>query len=94
MELINIDPLVMQELYKLQSITLCSNSIGQVAMDLMVNPPSQSNGCSQETIKKYQDETSHLFNSLKKRAKIVTKYLRNCNNITTNEIEGAMYAFP
>ena len=45
-------------------------------------------------LNKYNDETSHLFNSLKKRAKIATKYLRSCTNITTNEIEGAMYAFP
>ena len=37
---------------------------------------------------------SGLFNSLKKRASNVTNALRSMKNIETNEVEGAMYAFP
>jgi alanine transaminase len=42
----------------------------------------------------YQREVKDLFNSLKHRANLVTKALRSMKNVTTNEVEGAMYAFP
>lgn len=40
MELHNINPDVHQELVKLKSIFLCSNSIGQCMVEMMVNPPT------------------------------------------------------
>lgn len=41
METHNIDPFVEEQLYKLKSIELCSNTIGQVAALLLVDPPSK-----------------------------------------------------
>lgn len=35
----NFNPDVIEQLVKLKSINLCSNSIGQVMVDLMCNPP-------------------------------------------------------
>ena len=35
----NFNPDIMQQLVKLKSINLCSNSVGQVMVDLMCNPP-------------------------------------------------------
>lgn len=58
----------------------------------MCNPPLE--GVSQETKSLYESEIQTLFDSLKKRAKFVTQALRSMKNISTNEVEGAMYAFP
>jgi len=39
MELHNLSPDFQQQLVKLRSISLCSNTIGQSMVELMVNPP-------------------------------------------------------
>eukprot|EP00834_Sanchytrium_tribonematis_P001195 NODE_27_length_39007_cov_1.590650.p10 type:complete len:427 gc:universal NODE_27_length_39007_cov_1.590650:36732-35452(-) len=39
-EAVNIDPQVLDELYKLASVNLCSNTMGQIGVDLMVSPPT------------------------------------------------------
>lgn len=46
MELYNLSPEVQQQLLKLKSVFLCSNSVGQIMVDLMVNPPLE--GVSKE----------------------------------------------
>ena len=61
-------------------------------VDLMCNPPLE--GVQRETKELYQHEVSGLFESLRKRADLVTKALRSMKNITTNDVEGSMYAFP
>jgi aspartate/methionine/tyrosine aminotransferase len=38
-ECVNIDPEVMDQIYKLASISLCPTVPGQILVDLMVNPP-------------------------------------------------------
>ena len=35
----NFCPAVIEQIVKLKSINLCSNALGQVMVDLMVNPP-------------------------------------------------------
>lgn len=92
-EMTNIDLGVKQEIQKLQSIFLCSNTIGQIATELMVNPPNKQQD-SQESIDQYVKEKTDLMNSLKRRAAIVTESLNKMKNISSNEVEGAMYAFP
>ena len=61
-------------------------------VDCMVNPPVE--GVSNQTKDTYLAEKKALFESLKYRAKIVTKYLNSMVNVKSNEVEGAMYAFP
>lgn len=61
--------------------------------DLMCTPPT-SKFNKAETVEKYESEKSALFNSLKKRAEIVSDSLNKMENISCNEVEGAMYAFP
>ena len=39
---------------------------------LAFSPPSKAEGCSDETIDKFNSECSELYRSLKRRAKIVT----------------------
>ena len=88
----NFNPEITNQLVKLKSINLCSNSIGQLMVDLMCNPPLQD--VQESTRVAYQREHKALFDSLKKRAGLVTNFLRGMKNVTCNEVEGAMYAFP
>ena len=88
----NFNPDIYQQLVKLKSINLCSNALGQVMVDCMVNPPLE--GVSKETKEKYLAEYKALLDSLKYRAKIVTTYLNSMVNVQANEVEGSMYAFP
>ena len=89
-ELTNVQAQVQEQLLKLLSISLCSNSIGQVAVELMVNPP----GPSEESYPQYMKEKTAILESLKRKAKIVQDGLNSMRNIRTNQVEGAMYAFP
>jgi aspartate/methionine/tyrosine aminotransferase len=92
MELHNLSPDFHQELVKLKSIFLCSNSIGQCMVEMMVNPPVKD--VAQETKAEYLSEKKAIMDSLKKRANIVTTELNKMKNINCQKIEGAMYAFP
>lgn len=93
MELVNVEEPIISEMVKLQSIILSSSVVGQLALDLLVSPPSKDN-CSPETIELYEKEYHNLHNSLKKRAKIVTEYFNKMTNASCKEVQGAMYAFP
>jgi alanine transaminase len=79
---------------KWQSISLCSNTTGQVMTDLKINPPTERMGESAETIERYQTEKDNLFSSLKRRAELCSNALNSMDNINCNEVEGSMYAFP
>eukprot|EP01087_Luapelamoeba_hula_P002861 TRINITY_DN1265_c0_g1_i1.p1 TRINITY_DN1265_c0_g1~~TRINITY_DN1265_c0_g1_i1.p1 ORF type:complete len:559 (-),score=94.40 TRINITY_DN1265_c0_g1_i1:27-1703(-) len=90
MELIGIHPEVRQQIYKLASVSLCSNVPGQVAVDLMVNPPKAGD----PSFSLYQKETQDIFDSLKQRADILVKALNQLEGVTCNSPEGAMYLMP
>ena len=69
---------------KLKSISLCSSATGQLALEIMVNPPLE--GVAPETKEKYLSESKALLNSMKERACIVTKYLNSMKNIHAQEV--------
>ena len=56
-EALNIDEDVLDELYKLASINLCSNVMGQIGVDLMVDPPRPSD----PSFSLYKEETTGIF---------------------------------
>lgn len=93
MELTNIDTDVIAQIVKLKSIYLCSNTTGQIATDLLVNPPNLET-CSEPTVQKYLAEKEEILSSFKRRAQIVTDKLNKMKNVKCTEVEGAMYAFP
>jgi aspartate/methionine/tyrosine aminotransferase len=92
MYLHNFNPAVVEQVVKLKSVNISGNSMGQIALDIMVNPPLE--GVSKETKEKYLYETSSLLESLKHRAKLLTKHLNEMTNVHVKEIDGAMCAFP
>lgn len=90
MECVNIDDGAEEELYKLSSLNLCSNLVGQLAVGLMVNPPSEGD----ESHVQYVSEKNAILSSLKRRARILVDALNNLEGVTCQESQGAMYAFP
>lgn len=89
----NLDVYASDMLYKLKSIELCSNTVGQLAAYLMVNPPQEGKQSS-DCIETYQREYNGIFEGLKTRAKLLTDTFNTMDHTSCNTIEGAMYAFP
>jgi len=92
-ELHNIDSQVQAQISKLRTMYLCPNTTGQVLTDLMVKPPTAQD-TAPEVYNQFKKEEESIYNSLRYRAQIVTKFLQGMKNVTCNEVEGAMYAFP
>lgn len=76
--------------HKLTSVNLCSNISGQILTDLMLNPPKEG----EPSYAQYRQEWDACMTSYKKRAKNLVDGLNSIPGITSNPIEGAMYAFP
>lgn len=84
----NFDEDVLQQLVKLKSIELCSNTIGQLSVGLMVRPPTA------DAAPLYEEERRMVLEELKAKAAVLTDTLRRLEGITMPAIGGAMYAFP
>ncbi|KAF0852477.1 mitochondrial alanine aminotransferase (alanine transaminase) [Andalucia godoyi] len=89
-ECYNIDGAVKEQLYKLASVSLCSNVDGQIMTGLMVQPPKKGD----PSFAQYNAEVSELYASLARRAKTLTAALDGLHGMSCNFTEGALYAFP
>jgi glutamate--glyoxylate aminotransferase len=90
MELHNMDPNVLDELYKVASINLCPNVPGQVALGLMVNPPREGD----PSYPQFAKEKGGIILSLKRRARMMTDAFNQLEGVVCQETDGAMYSFP
>lgn len=93
METVNLDGFIEEMLYKLKSIELCSNTVGQLATHVMVTPPKEGHESS-ECVALYEQERQAIFDGLCERAHILTKTFNTMDNVSSQTIEGAMYGFP
>jgi alanine transaminase len=66
---VNIDPEVAAQLYKLASISLCSNVEGQIMVGLMTNPPKKGDA----SYELYVKERDGILNSLQRRSTKLAK---------------------
>ncbi|KAJ1936779.1 alanine transaminase, partial [Linderina pennispora] len=89
-EAVNIDEAVMAQLLKLASVSLCPNVQGQMAVDVMVNPPRPGDASYQQ----YAQELDAIFQSMKRRAKKLAAAFNSLPSMTCNDAQGAMYLFP
>ena len=89
LEIRNIPADVMAEFIKLQSISLCANTVGQLVTHLVVTPPQKGDD-SYETFVKERDGILH---DLKTKAEILGKGLAEIDGMETDIPYGAMYAF-
>jgi aspartate/methionine/tyrosine aminotransferase len=90
MELVGIDDGVKDQLYKLASSSLCSNINGQVMTSVMCRGPEPGD----ESYESYEAEKAAIFDSLKRRAKIVGQGLDSIPGFSCQPAQGAMYCFP
>ncbi len=90
MEVRNVGPDVMAQILKMQSVSLCSNLPGQVAVYSLVSPP-QPDGPSRA---EYDRERQAVLGELKARARLLADGLNGIPGFRCNEVAGAMYAFP
>jgi len=89
-EVVNMDPDVMAMLQKSISAKLCPTVIGQACMDVVVNPPRESD----PSYSSWKTQVDGVLASLAERAKLVADTLNSIEGITCNTVQGAMYAFP
>eukprot|EP01088_Endostelium_zonatum_P003055 TRINITY_DN1401_c0_g1_i1.p1 TRINITY_DN1401_c0_g1~~TRINITY_DN1401_c0_g1_i1.p1 ORF type:complete len:491 (-),score=147.59 TRINITY_DN1401_c0_g1_i1:42-1514(-) len=90
MEMVGIADKVKEQIYKLVSVSLCSNVPGQITVGLMVNPPKKG----EESFEQYEKESRAIYESLARRGKKVAERLNKLEGVVCNEAEGAMYLFP
>jgi aspartate/methionine/tyrosine aminotransferase len=86
----NVPAEVMAEITKLQSVALCSNTVGQVLTYLLVHPPAPG----QPSHERYAREKKEILDALARKARIVGEGLDAVEGIRCNAVAGAMYAFP
>eukprot|EP00179_Madagascaria_erythrocladioides_P028136 CAMPEP_0198335004 /NCGR_PEP_ID=MMETSP1450-20131203/20004_1 /TAXON_ID=753684 ORGANISM="Madagascaria erythrocladiodes, Strain CCMP3234" /NCGR_SAMPLE_ID=MMETSP1450 /ASSEMBLY_ACC=CAM_ASM_001115 /LENGTH=510 /DNA_ID=CAMNT_0044039631 /DNA_START=154 /DNA_END=1686 /DNA_ORIENTATION=- len=89
-EMLNFSEEARAQAYKCCSVSLCSNLPGQVAMDVMVNPPRPGD----ESFDLYNREMQEKFASLQRKAARVAKVLNSFDGVSCQPSAGAMYAFP
>jgi len=89
LEIRNVPADVMSEFIKLQSISLCSNTVGQLVTYLVVTPPKKGDDSYDLFIK----ERDGILSDLKQKAEILGKGLSKINGMTIDIPAGAMYAF-
>jgi aspartate/methionine/tyrosine aminotransferase len=89
----NFDLFAQDMLFKLKSIDLCSNTVGQMAVYQMINPPIPGEQSSQ-CVDLYYRERGAIENGLKERASLLASSFNEMVNVDCQPIQGAMYAFP
>jgi len=89
-QLDNFLPEVHAMLYKMLSIALCCNTVGQIVLDCMVNPPKPGDA----SYELYQKEKNDIIQSLKRRAGKLSAAINSLEGFTCSKPSGAMYLFP
>jgi aspartate/methionine/tyrosine aminotransferase len=90
MDLHNFDAAVRDQLYKLASISLCPNTIGQIVVDVMVKPPAPGS----PSYDLYAKERDSIMNSMRRRSVTLVSAFNSLEGVSCQPAKGAMYTFP
>ena len=90
MEIVGFDEKVQGHIYKLASSSLCSTVSGQIMTSLMVKEPVPGD----ESYVSHEAEKTAIFESLKRRAKLVSEGLDSIDGFSCQPAQGSMYCFP
>lgn len=90
MEMVGIDSNVKDQIYKLASSSLCSTVSGQIMTSLMARGPKPGD----ESYESHEAEMAAVYESLKRRSKIVSDGLNDIPGFSCQPCQGAMYSFP
>eukprot|EP01054_Gregarina_sp_Poly1_P001285 Gregarina_sp_Poly_1__1284@NODE_1313_length_4414_cov_267_824017_g138_i1_p1_GENE_NODE_1313_length_4414_cov_267_824017_g138_i1NODE_1313_length_4414_cov_267_824017_g138_i1_p1_ORF_typecomplete_len512_score67_11Aminotran_1_2/PF00155_21/1_3e63DegT_DnrJ_EryC1/PF01041_17/8_4e05Alliinase_C/PF04864_13/34Alliinase_C/PF04864_13/2_7Aminotran_5/PF00266_19/0_25_NODE_1313_length_4414_cov_267_824017_g138_i128044339 len=86
----NVDDEAFSVIYKLRSIELCSNTLGQVVITSILNPPQPGD----DSYELYLQEKTRVLSDLKEKAKIACDFFATLEGVTCVPIDAGMYAFP
>jgi aspartate/methionine/tyrosine aminotransferase len=89
LEIRNVPADVLAEFIKLQSISLCANTVGQLVTYLVTSPPQKG----EESYDLFVKERDGILNDLKTKAEILGRGLNEIDGMAIDVPEGAMYAF-
>jgi aspartate/methionine/tyrosine aminotransferase len=90
MEVRNVPADVVAQITKLQSVSLCANLTGQIAVYCMVRPPKPGD----PSYECYARERESILGELKSRGVMLADGLNRIPGVQCNIVAGAMYAFP
>ena len=88
--MVNVGSYEKEQVYKLSSVNLCSNVVGQETVECIVNRPKEGD----ESYPLFKQEKEKILGELKQKANIIRDALVQCEGITCNPAMGALYLFP
>lgn len=89
-ECVNLDSQVLEQIYKMASVSICPNVHGQILVDLMCNPP-RSGEISYES---YNNEITAIYESLRRRSKKLEAVFNRMKGVSCEPAQGSMFLFP
>ncbi|KAG1558470.1 hypothetical protein G6F46_003330 [Rhizopus delemar] len=89
-ECVNLDKQVLEQIYKMASVSLCPNLHGQILVDLMCNPPRLGD----PSYESYKEEIERIYESLRRRSKKLEKVFNQMEGVSCQPAHGSMYLFP
>lgn len=89
-ELVNVDPAVMKYAFKLFSTNSCGNVPGQIALNLMAQPPQMGD----PSYPLYKEETQLIQATLVHNVKRVFEVLNSMPGFSCQPVEGGGFVFP
>ncbi len=81
---------ILDILQKQASVSLCSNTIGQLLVWLMVTPPTPQ----EESFQLFNEEKNRILQQLEQKATIIKKAFKQMEGVKIFGQTGAMYLFP
>uniref|UniRef100_A0A3Q4H3I5 alanine transaminase n=1 Tax=Neolamprologus brichardi TaxID=32507 RepID=A0A3Q4H3I5_NEOBR len=89
-ELVNLDPAVMKYIHTLFSKDSCETVLGQIALDLMMDPPKPGD----PSYLLYKQEIEQIRTVLVHNVKRVHEVVNSLPGFSCSPIEGGLFAFP
>lgn len=86
----NVDEQVIDQMYKLMSMNLCSNTLAQAMIASILTPPLKG----EPSYELFAQESEAILTGMKKKAVILENGLNKIDGMGCLPIEGAMYGFP
>ncbi|KMZ56538.1 Alanine aminotransferase 2, mitochondrial [Zostera marina] len=90
MEVTGFNTAVRDQIYKLASLSICSNITGQILTTLIMNPPKLGD----ESYHTFIKEKNLILSSFANCAKKLEDCFNSLEGVSCNKVEGAMYLFP
>jgi len=85
-----VDQHIVDQLYKVASVDLCPNNVGQILIDMMVRPPVAGDA----SYPLYKEEMGDIYESLKRRSAKLVAALNKLEGVFCAPAQGALYVHP